>query len=230
MKSIYAIDDNELILHLIQKTLSERHIVKPFQSSLAALEEIKVRPPHLIILDIQMPDMDGYELCSQIKGNDLTKHTPIIMVSAKSGSSSRAMAYKLGAINFLEKPFNIDELRSLVNSILKQTSNNTKEEILTFDDIVFRPTDMFCSDTHNEYKLTRNESIVLESLISRPGQTISREDLASKLSVDDSISFRTVDSHVSSIRKKIKGSTVNISSVYGIGYKLVSLKENKKSA
>ena len=104
MDTVIALDDNKDILKIIEKALEQKYDIRVFDNAYDALAVIRETSPKLFILDIQMPEMDGYELCTKLKSMDKTKDIPVIFLSAKTGSNTRSLAFKLGAISDLEKP------------------------------------------------------------------------------------------------------------------------------
>mgnify|MGYP005621924173 FL=1 len=117
-KKILVVDDEMTICLLLENFLSEEYDVISFNDGINALEWLEGNLPDLIISDIEMPNMDGYEFLVQVRDRGFTKHTPIIMLSAKSESKERIKCYKLGAQDYLTKPFNPEELEELVKKNL----------------------------------------------------------------------------------------------------------------
>ena len=117
-KKILVVDDEITICLLLENFLSEEYDVISFNDGINALEWLEGNLPDLIISDIEMPNMDGYEFLGQVRYRGFTKHTPIIMLSAKSESKERIKCYKLGAQDYLTKPFNPEELEELVKKNL----------------------------------------------------------------------------------------------------------------
>lgn len=117
-KKILVIDDELSICLLLKNFLSQDYDVFSFNDAFEALDWLEQNLPELIICDIQMPKMEGYELLTKIRMRGFTKHTPIIMLSAKAESKDRIKCYQLGAQDFLIKPFNPVELEELVKKNL----------------------------------------------------------------------------------------------------------------
>jgi DNA-binding response OmpR family regulator len=229
MDTIVIVDDNLEILELVKLALKSKYEVKAFSKGEDAIQCIYNITPKLFILDIQMPEMDGYELCSTFKSMDETKNVPVVFLSAKTGSNTRSLAFKLGAISYLEKPIEIIELRSLVDSIVEQTSQR-KENIIKLLDFELNIDLNTAKDSSGEYKLTQSEVIIITSLVKNFSQPISRERLASLFSTTEKNTFRNIDTHISSIRKKIKNSKLSIVTIYGVGYSLIELNNLKSAA
>ncbi|MDP5157668.1 MAG: response regulator [Flaviramulus sp.] len=117
-KKILVVDDEISICLLLENFLSEKHDVITINDGLEALLWLEDNIPDLIISDIQMPKMDGYEFLTNLRQRGFTKHTPVIMLSGKSESKERIKCYRLGAQDYLTKPFNPEELDELVKKNL----------------------------------------------------------------------------------------------------------------
>jgi DNA-binding response OmpR family regulator len=117
-KKILVLDDEISICLLLENFLSEKHDVITINDGLEALLWLEDNIPDLIISDIQMPKMDGYEFLTNLRQRGFTKHTPVIMLSGKSESKERIKCYRLGAQDYLTKPFNPEELDELVKKNL----------------------------------------------------------------------------------------------------------------
>jgi len=117
-KNILVIDDESIIGLLLENFLSAQYEVKHIDNGQQALEWLELNIPDLIICDIEMPGMNGFDLLSQIRQRGFTRHTPVVMLSAKSESKERIRCYKLGAQDYLTKPFNPEELEEIVKKNL----------------------------------------------------------------------------------------------------------------
>lgn len=117
-KKVLVVDDEKSICLLLENFLSQDYDVVSMDDGLEALHWLEENLPDLIISDIQMTKMDGYEFLTNVRKRGFTKHTPIIMLSGKSESKERIKCYKLGAQDYLTKPFNPEELEELVKKNL----------------------------------------------------------------------------------------------------------------
>lgn len=117
-KKILILDDEISICMLLQNFLSQDYEVVTKHNALDALEWLEDNLPDLVICDIQMPKMDGYEFLTKVRQQGFTKHTPIIMLSGRAESKERIKCYRLGAQDYLTKPFNPEELEELVKKNL----------------------------------------------------------------------------------------------------------------
>jgi DNA-binding response OmpR family regulator len=117
-KKILAVDDELSICLLLENFLSQNYDIVTINDSLEALKWLEDSIPDLIISDIHMPNMDGFEFLTKLRERGFTKHTPVIMLSGRSESKERIKCYKLGAQDYLTKPFNPEELEELVKKNL----------------------------------------------------------------------------------------------------------------
>jgi DNA-binding response OmpR family regulator len=178
----------------------------------------------LMVLDVELPDGLGYDLCRAITGGDAD--FPLLFISARSDDHDRIAGLRSGAEDYLVKPINPEELRLRVLKQLKRRSTSTSENVLTFGmaaldlnrQTVFEITAAGRKNRH----LSPLELRVLAVLIRRSNQTVSRADLLREVwGVDTQVIPRSVDSTVSSLRRKLEAYGGMIKSVYGIGYSLV---------
>jgi Response regulator containing CheY-like receiver, AAA-type ATPase, and DNA-binding domains len=117
-KKILVVDDEQSICLILENFLSEQYEIVSQNDALQALEWLEGNLPDLIICDIQMPGLDGYQFLEKVRQRGYTKHTPIIMLSGSEGSKERIKCYKLGAQDFLMKPFNPEELEEIIKKNL----------------------------------------------------------------------------------------------------------------
>lgn len=117
-KTILVLDDETIIGNLLENFLSDQYEVKFIDNALQALEWIELNIPDLIICDIEMPGMSGFDFLYQVRQRGFTRHTPVVMLSAKSESKERIKSYKMGAQDYLTKPFNPEELEEIVKKNL----------------------------------------------------------------------------------------------------------------
>lgn len=227
-KRILIVDDDENIAELISLYL----VKECFDTEIAAdgeeaLEKFKEYQPQLILLDIMLPGMDGYDVCREIRKNS---NVPIIMLSAKGEVFDKVLGLKIGADDYMIKPFDSNELVARVQAVLRRVQQN--EEVVSNQ--VEEPSDCVKYDgltvNLNSYSVIYNGIVIdmppkemelLYFLASSPNQVFTREQLLDQIWGYDYIGdTRTVDVHVKRIREKIKdGSNWSIATVWGIGYK-----------
>ena len=127
-KRVLAIDDSELNIEIIKEVLDDEYNLKTATTGEEALEVAVDFRPDIILLDIMMPGMDGYEVCQQIRANPVLRHTRIIMISAKAMTSERIEGYEAGANVYIAKPFDGEELLMKIRSQLRLAALEKEEE------------------------------------------------------------------------------------------------------
>ncbi len=225
---ILIVDDDENIAELISLYL----IKECFDTEMAAngeeaLEKFEAYKPHLILLDIMLPGIDGYDVCREIRKKS---NVPVIMLSAKGEVFDKVLGLKIGADDYMVKPFDSNELVARVQAILRRTSVKTEEthiataeegECVKYDGLTVNLTGYSVIYNGEMIEMPPKELELLYFLASKPNQVFTREQLLDKIWGYDYIGdTRTVDVHVKRVREKIKdGSNWSIATVWGIGYK-----------
>ncbi len=213
---IYIVEDDEGVCEVYEGAFEGRYDVRAFESGSAFLAEFEMKRPDIVILDIMLPDMDGYTILSKIR--QLDERVPVIIVSAKSDEISFVKGLNKGADDYMAKPFSIMELIARVNTNLRRANLFvSKADGFTIDNNVYKIFYNGC-----DLGLTMKEFNLLKLLISRAGMTVERETLFREVWGESYIGeSRTIDMHIASLREKIKqaGGTDNIVTVRSIGYR-----------
>lgn len=176
----------------------------------------------LIILDVMLPSMNGFEILKKLRENDID--TKIIMLTAKSMLEDKLNGLENGANDYLTKPFHIEELLARVNIQLNKTSTNKKKKI-TYEDIELDITKSVLKNTNNneEVELVCKELKLLEYLINNKDQILSKDQIYNKVwGIENEIESNNLEAYLSFIRRKLKAinSKVNIKAIRGLGYKM----------
>lgn len=217
-KKILCVEDNSTMRLLVESILRNDYIVQTAEDGREGLLRAKTFKPDLIILDILLPDMSGYEVCSFLQGEDELKNIPIIMLSSNKDVQSKITSYKLGAINYVEKPFDKNEFRAIVTSVLAKSED--RGHVLKYGDMTLNLDSQVVTIQSNKVDLTPSEFRLLVAVIKEKGSIVERAQLNKLFNESDSEGVdRVVNYHMSLLRKKVKGSNVAIRSVYGKGYK-----------
>jgi two-component system phosphate regulon response regulator PhoB len=223
--SILIVDDERDLLSLLDFNLRQAG----FETLLAAtgeqaLQQLRRRTPDLVLLDLMLPDLQGTEICRQIKADPRTKHVPVVLLTAKGEEVDRVVGFELGADDYVTKPFSIRELVLRVRAILRRASAPGGGE---------RPPDRVGPirvdiDAHRafvndeEVILTPLEFRLLVTLMARAGRVQSRDQLLTDVwEMSSEIETRTVDTHVKRLREKLGEARDLLETVRGIGYRLV---------
>ncbi|KRE93122.1 two-component system response regulator [Paenibacillus sp. Soil766] len=194
------------------------------------LKSIISERPSLVLLDIMLPDISGYELCEQIRKMDAPfHHTPIIFLTAKGESLDKLRGFNLGVDDYLVKPFDPNELIARIKAVLRRTMQlpadmsgpqNSPRKWLEMGNIMIDLEQYRVTVGGNRIELTPKEIELLFFLMSNPGRVFTREDLLGYVwNFDFTGGTRTVDAHVKNLRKKLgQHETWNIQTLWGIGY------------
>ena len=189
------------------------------------LEMAKQLNPDLVILDVMLPVLDGFEVCKRIRREGIT--SPIMMLTVKDEELSKVLGLELGADDYVTKPFSLKELIARVKALLRRVEDYQNEmSVVRFGDVEL---DFHKYESRKEGKdleLTPLEFKILKFLIAKKGKVVTRDEFLDKVwGVDNlSVSHRTVDSHIAHIRKKVEDDPSMpkyIQSVHSIGYKFV---------
>lgn len=224
-QKILIVDDDTNISELINLYLTKECFeVKCVEDGESALLAMKSFGPSLILLDLMLPGMDGYQVLREIRKDH---QTPIIMLSAKGEVFDKVLGLELGADDYIIKPFDTKELVARVKAVLRRTmvsqlkTEDTKQDLVEFDDLIINKTNYSVIYMGTSIKMPPKEIELLYFLASSPNQVFTREQLLEHIWGYDYIGdTRTVDVHIKRIREKINDhKRWALSSVWGIGYK-----------
>jgi DNA-binding response OmpR family regulator len=219
---ILVVDDESNIVDLATMYLErEGYQVDSAFDGAQALEQIKELEPSLVVLDLMLPEVDGFEVCRQTRAHS---DVPIIMLTARDDDVDKIVGLELGADDYLTKPFNPRELVARIKAILRRASQSTRQidKPIHLADLSIDPARREVTVSGEQVDLRAKEFDLLQALAENQGIVLSREQLLNLAwGYDFYGQTRTVDVHVAHLRKRIKGSQVNIETVTGVGYKLV---------
>ena len=220
---ILVVEDDLKIAKLLDDFLSassyETTLVHDGADVLDSVDDIA---PDLIILDVMLPNIDGFTLCQEIRK---TSEIPILFLTARVDEIDRLLGLGSGADDYVTKPFSVREVLLRVKNILHRTSRQmTSSSIKTYDNISLDTERYICKINNHPIELTPIEFKLLLSLVEKPGIVFSRDRLMTKCYDDDRIvNGRTIDSHMKNVRKKLAAHIEGehpVKAVYGVGYKL----------
>jgi len=225
-KKILVVEDEPgILVSLRDEFESEGYTVHTAESGDKALEMAKKQNPDLIILDIMLPVLDGYEVCKKLRMEGDT--TPIIMLTIKDKEVDKVLGLELGADDYVTKPFSLRELTARVKALFRRIEERAKDlASYSFGEIRLDFQKYEATKRGKKLDLTPLEFRMLKLLIEKKGQVLSRDEFLDHIWGEEniSVSFRTVDSHIANIRKKIEDDPSNpkyILSLRSVGYKFV---------
>ncbi|MCD4779006.1 MAG: response regulator transcription factor [Candidatus Omnitrophica bacterium] len=223
-KMILMVEDDAHISKLVKYNLEKAG----FQCIVSTMGEdafdiLKEYSIDLIILDIMLPEIDGFEVCKRIKQHKKWMNIPVLMLTAKGEEIDRIIGFELGADDYIVKPFSPRELVLRVKAVLRRGQNqNLDKEILAYKDLVIDIPRHKITLKNKEIKLTAMEFKLLKTLIERVGRVQSRERLLDEVwELGADVTTRTVDTHIKRVRQKIGSYSQYIETVRGHGYRVV---------
>jgi DNA-binding response OmpR family regulator len=227
MSVVLVVEDDPAILQGLQESLRlELYDVLSASDGATGYRLAREKKPDLVILDLMLPKMGGFEVCRKLRAEQFT--APILMLTARGEESDRVLGLDLGADDYVTKPFSVRELLARVRALLRRASDDKSEKLpdeLRFDDVVvdFRRCEALKGRASVE--LTRKEFGVLRLLAAKAGEVVSRDDLLNGVWGYDSYpNTRTVDVHIALLRSKLEDNPSvprRLITVHGMGYKLV---------
>ncbi len=223
---ILLVDDEQHIVDLARMYLEQDGFgIDTANDGKTALRKILSEKPGLVVLDLMLPGMDGWEVCRRVRAES---DVPIIMLTARGDDIDRIVGLELGADDYLTKPFNPRELVARIKAILrrveKRASTPAPQDVaLSVGNLVIHPERREVLVKGVEVELRMKEFDLLLALVENPGVVFTREKLLNVVwGYDFAGETRTVDVHVAHLRHKLKGTTAQIETVWGVGYKLES--------
>lgn len=222
-RRIYAADDERNIRNLI-KTFLERegYDVEAFATGDDLLEAFRIREPDLVILDIMMPGLDGFEVCSRIRE---TSTVPIIMLTARDTDASLVTGITLGSDEYFTKPFSPLSLVMRVKAIFRRmdlySGSGQASAVLEYAGVRLDPDSMTVTVDEEELDLSPNEFSLLSYLMKNPQRAVPREELLDRIwGYETAIETRVADDTVKRLRRKIADTRMVVETVWGYGFRL----------
>lgn len=223
-EKILIIDDEQHIVELLKYNLETNGYKVYF--SLNGKEGLSIafdKKPDLILLDIMLPEMDGYDVCKELRKNKETKAIPVIMLTAKSEELDKILGLELGADDYITKPFSVRELLARVKAVLRRNLKEDEHEVYQYEDLIIDIEKVEVRKKDKLIELTLKEFELLKLLIINKGKVLTRDFLLDKVwGYEYYGETRTVDVHVRHLRQKIEDDDSNpsyIETVRGIGYR-----------
>jgi DNA-binding response OmpR family regulator len=225
MSRILVVEDDPAILRGLRDNLAcESYEVLTAGDGETGERLVMEKSPDLIILDLMLPGLSGYELCRRIRARGV--QTPILMLTARAEEADRILGLDLGADDYVTKPFSIRELLARVRALLRRVHRETTlPHQVKFGDVHVDFSRYEARKNGRPVDLTRKEYGVLRLLAARAGEVLSRDELLNEVwGYEHYPSTRTVDNHIASLRAKLEvdaSQPRHLLTVHGVGYKLV---------
>ena len=225
MSRVLVVEDDAAILRGLKDNLdAESYEVLTAMDGQSAYRMIVEEKPDLVILDLMLPKLGGYEVCRKVRAEGI--NTPIIMLTARGDEADRVLGLDLGADDYVTKPFSVRELLARVRALLRRAyPPNELPDELRFFDVVVDFKRYTASKGDRKLELTPKEFGVLRYLAARAAEVVRRDELLDEVwGYDTDVTTRTVDNHVASLRAKIEDQASEprfLITVHGVGYKFV---------
>jgi DNA-binding response OmpR family regulator len=223
---LIAEDDSNLRQGLVDLLEDEGYQVAAAADGQQALVLFGTSRPDLVLLDVMMPELSGYDVCRQIRQKDAA--IPIIMLTAKSEEIDKVVGLELGADDYITKPFGLHELRARVKALLRragisgQMMQDPQEETFLFGTALINRKRLEACLGNNTFRLTLRELKLLDIFHQNPGEILSRDRLLNDVwGIDYQGTTRTLDQHIAQLRKKVEAAPEAphvIITAHGIGY------------
>jgi len=221
---ILVVDDEPEAVELLEFNLKQAgYVVSTAGDGAEALKRARTQTPDLILLDVMLPEMDGFEICKSLRLDPATAKIPIVMLTAKAAEIDRVLGLELGADDYLTKPFSPRELLLRIKKILArgQTEEKVRDQ-LRYGDLLIDVPRHIASWKGKAIELTATEFRLLTVLSQRAGRVQSRDQLLRDVwEYDSLIDTRTVDTHMRRLREKLGPASKHLDTVRGVGYRFV---------
>ena len=224
-ETILVVDDEANIIDLASMYLEQEGFrVQSATDGATALDLIARQPPALLVLDLMLPQVDGWEVCRRLRSGKVAPDLPIIMLTARDDDVDKIVGLELGADDYVTKPFNPRELVARVKAVLRRTGRATRTQSpIHVGDITVDPARHQVTVAGKPVNLRPKEFDLLLALAEHRGIVLSREQLLDLVwGYEFYGETRTVDVHIAHLRKRLAGSSAEIETVLGVGYKLVA--------
>lgn len=219
-QKLLIVDDEQDIREALEAIFASDYDVHFAEDGMEALERVREINPDLVLLDIMMPRMDGFQTCLRMRNDAATSHIPVIFLTTKSDPQTESFGLELGADDYIVKPFNIEVLRARVRRRINGGVAEFTGETTQLGDytVYWDRQEASCED--EKVILTTKEINLLRMFVQNPQRVLSRESILERVWSDTFITDRTIDSHVKELRKKIPPLVKLLKTIYGAGYRL----------
>jgi len=216
---ILIVEDSRLLAHSVKSLLNKQYIVEVVYTGHEGIERASTNDYGVIILDLNLPDISGEEVCKQLREKHVS--TPILVLSGNSDIPSRVKLLEFGVDDYMVKPFNGDELLARIRALVRRTTKPLLSSEIQVDDLVLDTTRRTVRRAGNTIHLRRKEFDILQFLVQNRGYTISREMIFNNVWESGKDSWNnTIDVHIKHLRDKVDKpyNKKLIKTTYGVGY------------
>jgi DNA-binding response OmpR family regulator len=225
-RHIAIVEDEPDILDLVSLQLKKEHLsVRGYLNGSSFLRSLDADPPDLVVLDVMLPDVSGFDICRHLRSKEAYNDIPIIMLTARSEETDRVLGLELGADDYMIKPFSTRELTARVKAVLRRAAKKNEpddRDILTIGNTLrIDPLRYEISVDGKKIEVTTTEFRILQLLASKIGWVFTRDRILTHLwGSDKMVLDRTIDVHIKHLRTKLGEAGTMIKNLRGVGYKL----------
>jgi two-component system phosphate regulon response regulator PhoB len=224
---ILVVDDEEDIIELVSYNLAKAgYRVTSVTSGEDAIKSARSKLPDLVLLDLMLPGVDGLEVCNTLKRDHRTANIPVVMLTARGEEADIVSGLELGADDYITKPFSPRVLLARIKAVLRRKMRAPTEEqaVIKLKDLVVHPGRHEVTVRGKRADLTSTEFRILHLLARRPGWVFTRQQIIDAARGEDyAVTDRSVDVHISGLRKKLGPHGKQIETVHGVGYRFKEL-------
>ena len=219
---IVALDDEADILELLRINLKRAGFrFEGFQNAEGLFRFLRKEKPDLVLLDLMLPDMDGLDVCRELRKDEKTARIPVIMLTAKDQETDKIVGLELGADDYVTKPFSVKELIARIHAVLRRWDDVPDDRPVTLGRLLIDPAKHNVTLAGAPVDLTATEFRILHFLASRRGRVFTRERILDYLwGHEKAVVDRTVDVHIRNLREKLGTAASLIKNIRGVGYKI----------
>ncbi len=217
---LLIIEDNADTRRFLEAMLGKEFEVLSAENGVIGIDYARNRSPDLILLDIMLPILSGYDACSLLKKDEKTRRIPIIFLSAKNSVTDITQGLTTGADDYIPKPFDYKELVARIRARLRKGAESSAQPVVV-GDLKVDPGTREVTFAGKQTHLTLTEFDILRCLASRAGSVVSRDEILNDVWKEQhgKTNDRTIDVHIRALRRKIPALTKYVISIYGVGYK-----------
>jgi two-component system alkaline phosphatase synthesis response regulator PhoP len=224
MANLLLVEDNADLAYGLRNNLEiDGHVVETVETGEAALERVKHRAPDLIVLDLMLPNLDGYQVLRRIRADG--HEMPVLILTARTQEADKVLGFRLGADDYVTKPFGVLEVLARITALLRRANRYASlKAVERFGDIEVNRDTRIVTRRGQPVELSPMEFALLVALLSRRGATASRLDLLQEVwGHSAAVVTRTVDTHIAELRRKLEeqpAHPTHILTVRKVGYRL----------
>ncbi|MCS6806326.1 MAG: response regulator transcription factor [Acidobacteriota bacterium] len=221
-RRVLIIEDDPDISRSIQYNLERtgEYDVHVATSGEQGLERLLRHPPDLLVLDVNLPHMSGFEICRRLRRDEATMHIPVVMLTARTAETDKVLGLELGADDYVTKPFSMRELIARIKAIMRRTQPDQPSADFNDGVLHIQFDDFKVTVAGREVKLTRKEFDLLKALVQNQGRVLTRDRLLDRVwGLEYHGATRTLDVHIRRLRQKLGAAGQAIETVVGVGYR-----------